>query len=116
VARARHDSSYAPYISPAVWNIIDDHGIKDLELTSTKGRWPVEGSTALPPWFDLPSPGLSLSATFADHVNDTRSAFKSLSNTLSSLFGAAVPTLVDHGALVVPAVGWFGDDAVQRWV
>lgn len=43
-----------------------------------------------------------------------RPALEALAQALSGLVGAAVPALVEHGALAAPAVGWFADQAVQR--
>ena len=44
----------------------------------------------------------------------TKAGLMALSNSLSSLLGASVPSLVEYGVLGVPAVGWFDNKIVQR--
>jgi hypothetical protein len=105
---ARHAGAFPP----AVLQLVLRHNLQHLGVTLTRGRWPHH--TAPPPWVPAPPPGMELTAAFAEGVNATRQELEALGQALGGLLAAAVPSLLEHGTLAAPAVGWFGAVAVQR--
>lgn len=92
-------------------------------MTLTRGHW--QTSSPPPDGIQVPAPGLELKVAWKTESSSSsevsgssgdgrKAALEALSNSLSSLIGASVPSLVEYGVLAVPAVGWFGDTLVQR--
>ena len=95
------------------------------------GRWRV-----LPPpqWAHIPPPGLELRISLSSPENENKITNKSknksvdgstsqvdaLAQALSSVMGAAVPSMVKYATITTPAVGWYGSNhdkvLVQKYV
>ena len=65
-----------------------------------------------PPALVIKPPGLELKVQFCSSINDTRAAYTGLVQGLSGVLCAPVSTAFQLAALAVPAVGWFGEQAV----
>jgi Gpi16 subunit, GPI transamidase component len=104
-----HTSTFPPSIA----HLVRSHHLRRLTLSLTRGHW--THPTAGLPWTPAP-PGLELAVQFDASVPDVRTELKALAQALGGLTAAAVGAGLQHGAITVPAVGWFGGTAVQRCV
>ena len=111
-AAAALRAAHAGTFPPAILQLVRSHRLRRLSSTLTRGRWALRDPPPL--WAPVPPPGLELAVQFDPGVNDTWPALAALGNALSGLLATATPSLVEHGALAAPTVGWFGETAVQR--
>ncbi|PSC68107.1 GPI transamidase component PIG-T-like isoform X2 [Micractinium conductrix] len=103
---------------PALLELVRRHGVAQLELSLTQGRWAWQQQQH-PPAASSPPPkpsGLELKVSFQPGVRDTRAAYAALTQGLGGLLCAGVAMVPQLAVMAAPAAGWFPADGGAPWL